>query len=192
MESELEKYRKKKQQEAFKNQIKTKIATTWNNITNSITTALLPERNTEETSSGEEEEEVRPEHYSDSNRSHHKLKHRKNQNKHSPRTAGNEEEETEQQSEEKEQINRKLYYIQLLCKIAIWLCLFMGFLKLEIGAIFFILSTFWLIWTNMNTRRKKKDTGPSAYSVFNPNCEAIDGTLKAEHLEKQLLYREVK
>jgi len=64
----------------------------------------------------------------------------------------------------------------------------MGFVQLGFGAIYFIVSSLVLIWRN--TKKTPRKVGePSAYSVFNPNCEAIDGTLKAEHLEKQLLFR---
>ncbi|CAH2094755.1 unnamed protein product [Euphydryas editha] len=38
-------------------------------------------------------------------------------------------------------------------------------------------------WT---TPKKKGEV--SAYSVFNKNCVSIDGTLKAEELEKQMIY----
>lgn len=44
----------------------------------------------------------------------------------------------------------------------------------------------------LNTRVKPKGKKePSAYSVFNENCEAIDGTFKAEMFEKQLGLRQL-
>lgn len=59
--------------------------------------------------------------------------------------------------------------------------------QLEFGAVFFILSMLVIMW--LNTRTKKKKQGePSAYSVFNPNCEAIDGTIKPEQFEAELRY----
>jgi len=80
-----------------------------------------------------------------------------------------------------------LCYVKLGLKVLFWFLLFMGFVQLGFGAIFFIVSSFVLIWTNLR-KTPRKAGEPSAYSVFNPNCEAIDGTLKAEHLEKQLLF----
>lgn len=52
---------------------------------------------------------------------------------------------------------------------------------------YIIVSSFCIIW--LNTRvGPKKEGEVSAYSVFNPNCEAIDGTLKAEQFEKEIRY----
>lgn len=34
----------------------------------------------------------------------------------------------------------------------------------------------------------RKPWEPSAYSVFNPGCESIDGTLKPEQFEKEIRY----
>lgn len=43
-----------------------------------------------------------------------------------------------------------------------------------------------LLFIYFNTRTGPKKEGEvSAYSVFNPNCEAIDGTLKAEQFERE-------
>ena len=33
---------------------------------------------------------------------------------------------------------------------------------------------------------------PSAYSVFNPNCESIDGTLTAEQFENEIRHKNMK
>lgn len=39
------------------------------------------------------------------------------------------------------------------------------------------------------TNEPKKKGEASAYSVFNPNCEQIDGTFTAEQFERELLYK---
>lgn len=50
-----------------------------------------------------------------------------------------------------------------------------------------------LIGICFNTRVKPRSARKeiSAYSVFNENCEAIDGTFKAEMFEKQLGLRQL-
>ncbi|XP_045502593.1 uncharacterized protein LOC123699643 [Colias croceus] len=69
----------------------------------------------------------------------------------------------------------------------IWLTLFIYFLKLQFGAVFFVISV--LIGICLNTSTKPKKRGEvSAYSVFNENCVSIDGTLKAEQFEKEIRY----
>ena len=35
----------------------------------------------------------------------------------------------------------------------------------------------------------KKDGELSAYSVFNPNCEQLEGTFTAEQFERELLHK---
>lgn len=43
------------------------------------------------------------------------------------------------------------------------------------------------IYFNTRTEPKKRNE-MSAYSVFNKNCESIDGTLKAEQFEREIRY----
>lgn len=62
--------------------------------------------------------------------------------------------------------------------------------ELKFGSVYFMLSL--LIGICINTRVKPKGKKEvSAYSVFNENCEAIDGTFKAEMFEKQLGLRQL-
>jgi hypothetical protein len=68
-----------------------------------------------------------------------------------------------------------------------WLTLFLIFLKLEFGAVFFVISVFVGICLNTRTRPRKKGE-VSAYSVFNADCVSIDGTLKAEQFEREIRY----
>lgn len=81
----------------------------------------------------------------------------------------------------------KLHSILIFLKIALWTVLYLLFLKLEWGAVYVVFSAFYFMLSNFR-KGQRKPWEPSAYSVFNPNCEAIDGTLKPEQLEKQIFY----
>lgn len=73
-----------------------------------------------------------------------------------------------------------------LC-VMLWATFWAIFIKLQFGTVYFILSL--LIGVFLNTRTRPKDKGEvSAYSVFNKNCESIDGTLKAEQFEREIRY----
>ncbi|KAM4041141.1 SAYSvFN domain-containing protein 1 [Anomaloglossus baeobatrachus] len=77
----------------------------------------------------------------------------------------------------------------LLVKVLLWLVLLGLFVELEFGLAYFMLSMFY--WLYEGTRRPglRKRGEKSAYSVFNPGCEAIQGTLTAEQFERELQYR---
>eukprot|EP00088_Acartia_fossae_P004851 TRINITY_DN12094_c0_g1_i9.p1 TRINITY_DN12094_c0_g1~~TRINITY_DN12094_c0_g1_i9.p1 ORF type:complete len:173 (-),score=28.26 TRINITY_DN12094_c0_g1_i9:136-654(-) len=75
-----------------------------------------------------------------------------------------------------------------IIKLLLWLVLQAIFVELEFGAVFFIISGFYLMFTNMGRRRQGE---ASAYSVFNPNCESIDGTLTAQQFENEIRHRNV-
>ncbi|XP_071784561.1 uncharacterized protein [Asterias amurensis] len=75
-----------------------------------------------------------------------------------------------------------------LLKLILWLVLFALFLHLEFAAVFVIATFFYIIYATLETRRARAPGEPSAYSVFNPNCEQIDGTLTAEQFEQELKY----
>ncbi|XP_060826602.1 uncharacterized protein LOC132912833 [Bombus pascuorum] len=69
----------------------------------------------------------------------------------------------------------------------LWGTLYIIAIQYEFGAVYFILST--LIFICLNTRSKPKKSGElSAYSVFNPNCKAIEGTLDASQFEREIRY----
>ncbi|VEN63962.1 unnamed protein product [Callosobruchus maculatus] len=79
---------------------------------------------------------------------------------------------------------KSIYYI--LC-FSLWSILYVIFIKLQFGTVYLIVSC--LIGMYLNTRTKPKVPGEvSAYSVFNANCESIDGTLKAEQFEREIRY----
>lgn len=90
---------------------------------------------------------------------------------------------TESGDVEKNQFSWKKF----LMNVFVWCCLFRYAVYIEFGAVFLLLSGFYLIWTNTRTCPKKGDE-MSAYSVFNPNCERIEGTLDAEQFEKEIRY----
>lgn len=73
----------------------------------------------------------------------------------------------------------------LLIKCLLWLTLFVIFIRIEFGAIYFIISLLYLIWTSMNSHRRRTNQ-LSAYSVFNKNFEKIQGTFSAEDYDRQL------
>ncbi|KAM5164582.1 SAYSvFN domain-containing protein 1 isoform 1-T2 [Mantella aurantiaca] len=79
--------------------------------------------------------------------------------------------------------------VTLLLKVLLWLVLLGLFAELEFGMAYFVLSMFY--WLYEGTRRpgQRRKGEKSAYSVFNPGCEAIDGTLTAEQFERELQYR---
>lgn len=75
-------------------------------------------------------------------------------------------------------------YVSYVVYFLFWATLYAIAIKLKFGAVYFIISC--LIAMYLNTRTDKKKEGEmSAYSVFNTNLESIDGTLKAEQLERQ-------
>lgn len=76
---------------------------------------------------------------------------------------------------------------KFLLNFFVWCCFFRYAVYIEFGAVFLLLSGFYLIWTNTRTGPKKTNE-MSAYSVFNPNCERIEGTLDAEQFEKEIRY----
>ncbi|XP_063774916.1 SAYSvFN domain-containing protein 1 [Pseudophryne corroboree] len=79
--------------------------------------------------------------------------------------------------------------ITLLLKFLLWLVLLGLFVELEFGLAYFILSMFYWLYEGTRGPRQRRKGEKSAYSVFNPGCEAIQGTLTAEQFERELQYR---
>ncbi|CAH1985614.1 unnamed protein product [Acanthoscelides obtectus] len=79
-------------------------------------------------------------------------------------------------------ILKSIYYI--LC-FTCWGILYAVFIQLQFGTVFLIVSC--LVGMYLNTGTKAPGE-VSAYSVFNPDCESIDGTLKAEQFEREIRY----
>lgn len=81
----------------------------------------------------------------------------------------------------------KFLSVLTVLKILLWIVVFFLFVELEWGAVFVVFSAFFFIFTNMRSGRRKP-WEPSAYSVFNPGCEPIEGTLKPEQFEREIRY----
>ena len=86
-----------------------------------------------------------------------------------------------------EKNERVLFWSILSLKILFWLLLWGFFIQIEFGTVFFFVSMFYWVYVSMQVGTRKP-WEPSAYSVFNENCEAIDGTLNAEQFERELKF----
>ena len=77
--------------------------------------------------------------------------------------------------------------LRTFLRIVLWCCCFGFFVQIGFGSVFFVLSLFCFMYMSMKsgTRRPWE---PSAYSVFNEHCEAIDGTLSGEQFDKELKF----
>lgn len=75
----------------------------------------------------------------------------------------------------------------LFLKVLFWILLWGFFIQIQFGTVFFIVSMFYWVYSSMQAGTRKP-WEPSAYSVFNENCEAIDGTLNAEQFERELKF----
>lgn len=78
--------------------------------------------------------------------------------------------------------------VTLLLKVLLWLVLLGLFVELEFGLAYFVLSMFYWLYEGTRGPGQRRKGEKSAYSVFNPGCEAIDGTLTAEQFERELQY----
>lgn len=83
--------------------------------------------------------------------------------------------------------SQNLAWLGLSFKIILWLVLWGLAVEFGFGAIYFILASLVVVYKNTRSSPKKKE-GLSAYSVFNPNCQRIDGTLTAEQFENEIRY----
>lgn len=61
-------------------------------------------------------------------------------------------------------------------------------MELEFGLAYFVLSLFYWMYVGTRATEGRKKGERSAYSVFNPGCEAIQGSLTAEQLERELQF----
>uniref|UniRef100_A0A1B0DFT2 Uncharacterized protein n=1 Tax=Phlebotomus papatasi TaxID=29031 RepID=A0A1B0DFT2_PHLPP len=82
------------------------------------------------------------------------------------------------------------YFIYVLYFL-LWATCYAIAIELQFGVVFFLFSALGAVY--LNTRTRPKQPGEiSAYSVFNKDCHAIDGTLKAEQFEAELRYAAIK
>ncbi|XP_040408605.1 SAYSvFN domain-containing protein 1 [Cygnus olor] len=77
----------------------------------------------------------------------------------------------------------------LALKVLLWAVLLALFAELELGLPFFVVSLLYWMYAGTRGPGERRPGELSAYSVFNPGCAAIAGTLTAEQLERELHYR---
>lgn len=73
-------------------------------------------------------------------------------------------------------------------KVVLWLLVWGFFIEVEFGAVYLVISGLLFIFVSLRGGKKRADGELSAYSVFNKNFEAIEGTLSAEQFERELRY----
>ncbi|KAF6732238.1 SAYSvFN domain-containing protein 1 [Oryzias melastigma] len=76
-----------------------------------------------------------------------------------------------------------------LLKVLLWLVLLGLFAELEFGLPFFVISLFYWIYEGLRSPAQRQPGELSAYSVFNPDCQPLLGSLTAEQLEGEMGYR---
>ncbi|KAF2365162.1 putative domain SAYSvFN [Trinorchestia longiramus] len=82
----------------------------------------------------------------------------------------------------------KLEWAALGLKVAVWLLLWEIFIIWQFGAVYFLLSGFFFIGYNLRSGPRAHGE-VSAYSVFNKDLRRIDGTVSAEQLQREMLFR---
>jgi len=75
--------------------------------------------------------------------------------------------------------------VRVLIRVAIWASVFAIFVELGFGLVYLIISVILFIFLSTGTNDKIKGR-LSAYSVFNPNMEEIQGTLNAKKMLKSM------
>lgn len=83
--------------------------------------------------------------------------------------------------------SKTLKYTLWVVYFLFWVTLYIIAIELKFGLVFLMFSALFGIYFNTRTGPKKSNE-ISAYSVFNKNCESIDGTLKAEQFENEIRY----
>ncbi|XP_057679413.1 SAYSvFN domain-containing protein 1 [Corythoichthys intestinalis] len=83
---------------------------------------------------------------------------------------------------------RNLHNITLL-KVLLWVVLLGFFVELDFGLPFFVVSLFYWLYEGLRDSDKREPGEMSAYSVFNPGCQALLGTLTAEQMEAEMGFR---
>lgn len=81
----------------------------------------------------------------------------------------------------------KFQYVAHFIWFCFWLTCWFIAIELQFGTVFLMFSALFGIYFNTRTKPKGKHE-VSAYSVFNENCESINGTLKAEQFEAEIRY----
>ncbi|XP_048842421.1 SAYSvFN domain-containing protein 1 [Brienomyrus brachyistius] len=76
-----------------------------------------------------------------------------------------------------------------LLKVLLWLVLLGLFSELDFGLPFFLISLFYWLYEGLRSPAARQPGQLSAYSVFNPDCQPLLGTLTAQQLEGEMGYR---
>ena len=76
-------------------------------------------------------------------------------------------------------------YVAWALKALLWMLLLTIFVRLEFGTVFFIVSLFYIFYAGTSSESRSSGA-PSAYSVFNKNCENIQGSLTGEQFDAEL------
>ncbi|CDQ59930.1 unnamed protein product [Oncorhynchus mykiss] len=73
-----------------------------------------------------------------------------------------------------------------LLKVLLWLVLLGVFAELGFGLPFFLISLFYWLYQGLRSPTKLQPGELSAYSVFNPDCQPLIGTLTTEQLDCEM------
>ena len=82
----------------------------------------------------------------------------------------------------------KTNWLIISLKIVLWILIWGFFIEVEFGLAYLVISGLVFIVASLRGGKKRAPGELSAYSVFNKNFEAIEGTLSADQFEKELRY----
>lgn len=102
-------------------------------------------------------------------------------------SSSEEEETTPIPAKEESKEDKQWRYCLYILYFVFWATCYAITIELQFGAVFLVISALIGIYVNTRTGPKPKNE-ISAYSVFNKNVEAIDGTLNAEQFEREIRY----
>ena len=100
-------------------------------------------------------------------------------------TSSSKTQEHHQQEGRTEEHSPRSSWHRTALKVLLWVVLWGFFIEIEFGVVYFVVSVLFFLFHSLQGSRRKPSE-PSAYSVFNENCEAIDGTLTGEQFEREL------
>lgn len=75
--------------------------------------------------------------------------------------------------------------VKYVTYFGLWAVPYILLIKVGFGAVYFCVTALLFIYFNTRTQPKLPHE-PSAYSVFNANCQPIEGALSGEDIEKQI------
>jgi len=98
-----------------------------------------------------------------------------------------EEEAVEGETNKPDYSSTNLKYFTWFIYFCFWATCYMIAIELKFGMVYLLFSALFGIYFNTRTGPRPRNE-VSAYSVFNKNCEAIDGTLTPEQFEREIRY----